>query len=308
MKIDPEMGDLFVFTPENLPPPVERRNAMVPMFAEAVAAAIVPQGMEATNRTIPGPSDNPQLAVRIYRPAASGPQPILLYFHGGGFTLGNLDSEHIRCMELATGGECIVISVDYRLSPENSYPAAFDDGYAALEWIAAEGKSIGADVNKIAVGGCSAGGCLAAAVAIASRDRKGPAVCFQFLSSPVLDDRLETPSMRTCTDVPIFARFQAERMWKHYLGKLTGEPPVYAAPARVADVRGLPPAYILACGLDPLRDEAVQYGCRLLADGIPVEMHAVPNVPHAFDLIQPTASRSQAALAEMQRTLRKAFA
>jgi acetyl esterase/lipase len=311
MKLDPEMADLvdsMTFTPETLPDPVERRNATRALFEQAVAAMPVPAGLEITNMNADGPADNKALPVRVYKPTGKGPFPVLLYFHGGGFSLGDLNSEHARCIQLAEGGKCAVVSVDYRLAPEHPYPAAFNDCYASLEWLAAKCASFGFDPKRIAVGGCSAGGALAAGVALASRDRSGPPICFQFLASPVLDDRLETPSYKSCNNVPVFASFQMERMWKTYMGKdYKGTAPVYAAPARAESLKGLPPTFILAGGLDPLRDEAVQYGARLLADGVPVEMHVIPRVPHAFDLVKPEANRTIRAVSDMQNALRVAL-
>src|SRR5690606_19665414 len=129
-----------------------------------------------------------------------------------------------------------------RLAPESPYPAAFNDSYASLAWLAAKAGTLGCDPKRIAVGGCSAGGALAAGVILASRDRSGPPVYFQFLCSPVLDDRLETPSYKACTDVPIFASFQVERMWQTYMGKNhKGPATVYAAPARAESLKGMPP-------------------------------------------------------------------
>ena len=307
MELDPEMAALPVVTPATYVQPADRRRIFAPIFASAAAAAVVPPGMEIFDRTIPGPPDNPSLAVRIYRPAAQGPLPAVLYLHGGGFIFGNLDSEHARCVQLSDAAQCIIVSVDYRLCPEHPYPAPFHDAYTALEWVAAEAKSLGIDLARLAVAGTSAGGCLAAATTLAARDRRGPKLCYQFLCSPVLDDRLQTPSARDFTAVPIFSRFQAERMWRFYLGPLTGPTPDYAAPAQATSLKGLPPAYILACGLDPLRDEAIEYGMRLMAEGAAVELRVVPNVPHAFDLSVPTAARSRQVLAEMLEALRRAL-
>jgi acetyl esterase len=308
MDIDPELQGFPIVTPETYTGPAERRRVFAPIFAGSAAAAVVPAGMQIVDRVIPGPAGNPELSVRIYRPAASGSLPALLYCHGGGFIFGNLDSEHARCVQLSEGANCVVVSVDYRLSPEHPYPAPVDDAYAALEWLATQAPTLGVDLARLAVGGTSAGGCIAAAIALASRDRQGPRIGFQFLCSPVLDDRLKTPSAVDCTAVPIFSRFQAERMWAFYLGEGHATTPAYAAPARAASVAGLPPAYILACGLDPLRDEAVEYAMKLLAEQIAVELHVVPGVPHAFDLARPMAARSRQVLAEMQEALRRAFA
>lgn len=307
MNIDPELQGFPIVTPETYTGPAERRRLFAPIFAGSAAAAVVPAGMQIVERAIPGPGGNPGLKVRIYRPAASSPLPALLYCHGGGFIFGNLDSEHARCVQLSEGAGCLVVSVDYRLSPEHPYPAPVDDAYAALEWLAAEAPSLGVDISRLAVGGTSAGGCIAAAICLASRDRHGPRIGYQFLCSPVLDDRLKTPSALDCTAVPIFSRFQAERMWGFYLGDRGAATSAYAAPARAESFKGLPPAYLLACGLDPLRDEAVEYAMKLLAERIAVELHVVPNVPHAFDLARPAAARSRQVLAEMQEALRRAF-
>jgi acetyl esterase/lipase len=308
MNLDPEMSGLPIYTPETYLEPEERQKMLMPLFAEAAAAAPVPTGMEITERSIGGPADNPRLAVRIYRPAAKSPLPALLYFHGGGFAIGNLDSEHGRCIQLADGAQCVVISVDYRLAPKSPYPAAVDDAYAALIWFWTEGDTLNCDAKRIAVGGTSAGGCIAAATALASRDRAGPSICYQLLNSPVLDDRLDTPSARDCTSVPVFARFQAERMWSAYLGSSAGVTSPYAAPARATTLRGLPPAFILAAGLDPLRDEGIAYASRLLAEGVAVELHVIPGVPHGFDLVQPFAVRSRQSVSTMQNALRMALA
>jgi acetyl esterase/lipase len=306
--IDPEFEGFSIVTPETYTGPAERRRIFAPIFAASAAAAVIPSGMQIVDRSVPGPSGNIGLKVRIYRPAAPAPLPALLYCHGGGFIFGDLDSEHARCIDLADGAGCVVVSVDYRLSPEHPYPAPVDDAYAALEWLVAEASPLGVDITRLAVGGTSAGGCIAAALGLASRDRGGPRIGFQLLCSPVLDDRLETPSAVHCTAVPIFSRFQAERMWRFYLGERAAPTPAYAAPARASSFRGLPPAYILACGLDPLRDEAVAYAVKLLAEDIAVELHVVPQVPHAFDLARPAAARSRQVLAEMQHALRRALA
>jgi acetyl esterase len=308
MNIDPELQGFPIVTPETYTGPIERRRIFAPIFTSSAAAAVIPPGMQIVDRLIPGPAANPELRVRIYRPAGPGSLPALLYCHGGGFIFGDLDSEHARCVQLSDGAHCVVVSVDYRLSPEHPYPAPVDDAYAALEWLAAEASSLEVDITRLAVGGTSAGGCIAAAISLASRDRHGPHIGYQFLCSPVLDDRLQTPSAIHCTAVPIFSRFQAERMWAFYLGGRDARIPAYAAPARAPCFKELPPAYILACGLDPLRDEAVEYAMKLLAEEIPVELHVVPNVPHAFDLARPMAARSRQVLAEMQEALRRAFA
>src|SRR3954470_21255889 len=202
------------------------------------------------------------IPVRIYTPkAASKPGGVLVNFHGGAFVSGDLDVSETTVTRYADRAQVTVVDVDYRLAPQHPFPAGLDDCYAALEWTAANANRLGVDPARIAVGGNSAGGGLAAAVALLARDRGGPTIAFQLLLYPVLDDRLTTRSVREMTDTPMWTAGSAVHMWRHYLGDRAGTPGVspYAAPARAADLegglRGLPPAYLLVCEHDPLRDE-----------------------------------------------------
>jgi acetyl esterase/lipase len=183
----------------------------------------------------------------------------------------------------------LLASVDYRLAPEHPYPAGLDDCMTALNWLHREAPELGVDPGRIGVFGQSAGGGLAAAVALRARDERGPALCFQFLGIPELDDRLETPSMRRFVDTPMWNRPNAELSWKYYLGSLVGETPYYAAPARALDLSGLPSAYVSAMEFDPLRDEAIDYGSRLLQSGVSVELHVFPGTFHGSSAIPGTA-------------------
>ena len=176
-----------------------------------------------------------------------------------------------------------MISVDYRLAPENPFPAGVEDCFAAIEWAGRNHAELGIDADRVAVGGSSAGGALAAAVALMARDRGGPRLCYQLLVYPVLDNRLNTPSMLGFTHTPVFARRTAEAMWRHYLGDQISDTSPYAAPARAKTLSGLPPAYVEACALDPLRDENIAYATRLLEAGIATELHVYHGVPHGFD-------------------------
>lgn len=223
--------------------------------------------------------------VRFYRPrGATGELPGLLYVHGGGFCLGGLDLEHGLAVELCHTLGAVVASVDYRLAPEHPYPAGLDDCYAALQLLAARDDVDGA---RIAVHGQSAGGGLAAATALLARDRGGPELCFQALGIPELDDRLDTPSMRTFTATPLWSRPQAELSWQYYLG--SREADRYAAPARAEDLSGLPPAYVVTCELDPLRDEGIAYALRLLQAGVSVELHSFPGTVHGSAIAREAA-------------------
>lgn len=241
--------------------------------------------------------------VRYYRPrGATGDLPGLLYLHGGGFCLGDIELEHGLAVELCHTLGAVVASVDYRLAPEHPYPSGLEDCYAALVALA---ERDGVDPTRIAVHGQSAGGGLAAATALLARDRGGPALCFQALGIPELDDRLDTPSMRTFTGTPMWSRPQAELSWELYLGGREADG--YAAPARAEDLAGLPPAYVVTCELDPLRDEGVGYAMRLLAAGVSVELHSFPGTVHGSQLVRDAAVVKRMD-AELVGVLRRALA
>jgi acetyl esterase/lipase len=229
--------------------------------------------------------------VRIYTPAERAAQPsaALLYIHGGGFVVGSIDTEHASSAMLARKLGIAVISIEYRLAPEHSYPAGLEDCYAALGWVHEQAAALQIDRARIGVFGQSAGGGLAAALALLTRDRNGPALCFQFLGIPELDDRLDTPSMRAFIDTPLWHRPNAILSWKYYLGANyqagADDIPAYAAPARATDLSGLPPAYVSAMEFDPLRDEDVIYALKLMQSGVAVELHTYPGTFHGSSLI-----------------------
>jgi acetyl esterase/lipase len=246
--------------------------------------------------SVPGP-DGRAVTVRAYTPRTrADPLPALVYFHGGAFVLGDLETEDQDCRLACMRARCAVLSVEYRLAPENPFPAATEDAFLALLWAATEAASLGVDGTRLAVGGSSAGGCVAAAAALMARDRGGPALRLQQLTYPVLDDRLRTPSAGWL-DTPIFNGRSAVVMWDHYLGSAdrTDLSP-YAAPARAPDLSGLPPTYILAAGVDPLRDEALDYARRLLDAGVPVELHLIAGAVHGFEKLGDTELGRRAAL------------
>jgi acetyl esterase/lipase len=196
-----------------------------------------------------------------------------------------------------------VVSVDYRLAPEHPFPAAVDDCYAAFEWTVASADELGIDRARIGVGGGSAGGTLAAAIALMARDRSGPALAFQLLVYPAMDDRLDrAPSCRS--GLPVVDRVACERVWNLYLGPedQRGEVSPYAAPLRATDLTGLPPAYVMTAELDPLRDQGIEYASRLLAAGVSVELHQWADTFHGFDLMP--SETSFRALSEQARWVR----
>ncbi|MFB9314613.1 alpha/beta hydrolase [Nocardioides plantarum] len=238
---------------------------------------------------------------RVYRPVGDRdprePLAGLLYLHGGGFCLGSVALEHHTTVALCRDLGVVVVAVDYRLAPEHPYPAALEDCHAGLELLA---SLDGVRTDRLAVHGSSAGGGLAAALALLARDRGGPALCFQSLDAPALDDRLETPSM-LAGPVPSWSLAEARRSWEHYLGGRAADR--YAAPARAEDLAGLPPAYVVTCELDPLRDEGLTYALRLLAAGVSVELHSFPGTFHGVQIARGTAvvERMQRELVEVLR-------
>jgi acetyl esterase/lipase len=248
---------------------------------------------------VPGPEGAPDVAVRVYKRrerAADGAG--LIYIHGGGFVVGNLETEHAGAVHIATELDVVVVSIDYRLAPEDPFPAGLEDCYAGLLWTHDHADELGVDRDRIGVIGGSAGGGLAAGLALLARDRGGPSLCFQFLGIPELDDRLDTPSMRQFTDTPLWNRPSAEVSWRWYLGEHNGEVSPYAAPARSTDLAGLPPAFISTMEFDPLRDEGITYAMRLLEAGVSVELHQYPGTFHGSSLVT-TASVSRRQAVEL---------
>lgn len=261
------------------------------------------------NRRVPGPDAAPDVEVRIYRPADAGSEtlPGIFEIHGGGFILGSIAMMEDWCQAMSASLRAVVVSVEYRLAPENPFPAGLEDCYAALCWTADNADSLGLDPARLAVAGQSAGGGLAAATALLCRDRGGPALCFQLLEIPELDDRLETPSMQQFDDTPMWNRPNAVASWRHYLGpQHTGETSAYAAPSRCEDLSGLPPAYVSVMEFDPLRDEGILYALALLQAGVATELHAFPGTFHGSALFRDAAVSKRSA-AESQAALRLAL-
>lgn len=265
------------------------RNADGEMMAH-LPAYEPPVPLTIRDVVVPG---EPGVPVRVYAPAEQdGPLPGLLFIHGGGFILGNVEMFDGDAKRIAAEVGAVVVSVDYRLAPENPFPAGLDDCYAALLWTTASASELGIDLTRLAVGGDSAGGGLAAAVALLARDRGGPALCFQYLGIPELDDRLDTPSMRAYVDTPLWHRPAAEFSWDSYLGpgvRGTEDVSPYAAPARMSDLSGLPPAFVNVCQFDPLRDEGMTYAQRLAQANVPTELVLYPGTFHGSGMIAASA-------------------
>ena len=239
---------------------------------------------------VPGPAGAPDVRVLRYQPKdTAGPLPLVLSMHGGGFAL-RPDMFPAGDARLATLG-ALVVSVDYRVVPESRFPAAVEDCYAVLCWAV---KELPVDASKVAITGVSAGGALAAAVALMARDRVGPKIKLQALVIPVLDDRCDTPSMRQFEEAPLFGGRIAREMWNAYLGPDVdrSSTPAYAAPGRTEILEGLPSAFIQVGGLDPLRDEGLIYAQRLMAAGVPVELYCAPGQHHGVSENDRTAGHA----------------
>jgi acetyl esterase len=254
--------------------------------------SIVDDRVEAESGSVP---------VRIYRGGKSA-APAVVYCHAGGFALGNLDTDHRQCVELAHRGRCTVVSVDYRLAPEHPYPAALDDAIAVLRRVAANATELGVDAAHRAVAGSSAGATLAACLAHGAADGSLPAVAFQLLHQPVLDDRETSSKAEFCTS-PAFDSEGAELMWRYYLGP-DAAPPA-AVPARRNQLRGLAPALITCAEIDPFRDEAVDYALQLLRAKVSTELHVFPRTCHGFDSLLPDWSVSKRLFALQGRAIRR---
>lgn len=248
------------------------------------------------------------IAARLYRPDAPGPLPVLAYFFGGGWVLGSLETAEPVCRRLANAAACAVVSIAYRRAPENPFPAAAEDCSAATCWVAEHGDGYGLDATRLAVGGASSGGNLAAAVATLARDRGGPPLAFQLLVYPPLDHRAATPSRRELVERPFFGPEDVAWCWSHYLADpADGDSPL-ASPLRGGDLGGLPPALVITAEVDPLRDEGELYAARLRVAGVPTELARFDGVMHGFFSLADELDSAVAAQELAAAALRRAFA
>jgi acetyl esterase/lipase len=306
---DPEVAAVIpMLPPTDMTDLPAAREQIAAMVAERIGL-VDSTGVAVREELVPGPEGAPDVRVRIYTPERIAAPAAIFDVHGGGFIVGDLDIDHPSNLRYARELGVVVVSVDYRLAPEAPYPAGIEDCYAALAWTAKNAAELGIDPNRIAIHGGSAGGGLCAGLALLARDRGGPAIVFQYLGVPELDDRLDTPSMRAFVDTPLWNRPNAEISWDCYLGpgvRGSADVPIYAAPARATDLAGLPPAYISVMEFDPLRDEGIAYAQALLAAGVTTELHLFPGTFHGSALAEhATVSKREAAetLAVLARAL-----
>lgn len=252
-------------------------------------------------------TSSPNIPIRVYTPRSHAtPLGVLMFIHGGGFTLGDLNTEHARCVKICEEAQCVVVSVGYRLAPEFPFPAALDDCYQCLEWISGSLPRLGVNAGGIVVGGASAGGNLAAAVALKARDERGPRIALQLLIYPVLDVSMTTASMQEFDSTPIWDSHNNKSMWSFYLASGV-RPTEYASPSLAGSLEGLPPAAILAAELDPLRDEAIEYASALMKANVPVDLICYRGAYHGFDVAVPFAEISQRSLNDQIHMVRRAL-
>lgn len=285
---------------ETLPPEEAR------VWANFSPLAGPPEKVESViNRSIDGPDG--EIPVRIYIPNGEGPFPALVFYHGGGWVIGDLDTVDVPCRRIANQTSCVVISVDYRLAPEHKFPAAIEDAYAAAKWVADHADSIQVDPNRIAVGGDSAGGNLATVVALMARDKGGPSFVQQILLYPVTNHSFDTNSYEENADGYFLTKATMMWFWNHYLrNEQDGKNP-YASPLLADDLSGLPPALIITAGFDPLRDEGEAYAERLKSAGVPVETTRYESMIHGFFWMPGAIEQGKKAIDQVASTLKRAF-
>lgn len=257
------------------------------------------------DRTIPGPGGD--IPVRIYTPHAAGPLPALVYFHGGGWVLGDLDGSDAQCRMLTNAVGCVTVSVDYRLAPEAKFPAPAEDCYAATLWVCENARALGCDSSRVAVGGTSAGANLAAAVPLMARDRQRPAIAFQLLVYPITDGGMNTQSYRENAEGYFLTSQAMDWFWGHYVKDDTDRAHPYAAPINAIDLGGLPPALVITAEYDPLRDEGEAYAARLREAGVPVACTRYDGTIHSFVSMAANLDVGKRAVKQIVGALREAL-
>jgi len=254
------------------------------------------------------PVEGGEITVRVYSPGGAGPRPALVFYHGGGWVIGDLYTHDGICRSLTNAAGCVVASVDYRLAPEFKYPVAGEDSYAALRWVVANAGRLAIDPRRVAVGGDSAGGHLSTVVALMARDRGGPTLVQQVLLYPVTNHDLDTPSYHENATGYVLTREAMRWFWRHYLPSPAAGREPYASPLLAPSLAGLPPAFVITAECDPLRDEGEAYAARLRDAGVPVTLTRYTGMFHGFFRMTRLLDKAKAALDEVAASLRKAFA
>jgi len=276
------------------------------MRSASFASADLSDAVERSEHQVPG---DPPVNVRVHRSKdAVGTLPAIVTIHGGGYVIGSYDMDSPLLDRWCPGLGVVGVSVEYRLAPETPYPGPLDDCYAALRWTYDNATELGIDKDRIGIYGISAGGGLAAALALLARDRGDVPVAFALLDCPMIDDRQQTPSI-AADGLYVWGSGSNEFGWRSYLGALYGstEVPLYAAAARASDLAGLPPTCVVVGAIDGFRDEDIDYAQRLNQAGVPCELHVIAGLPHAY-LLVPGAASVQLAMHAMDDWLTRQLA
>jgi acetyl esterase len=310
MPLAPQAAALLDFIGVSRLVPIETLSAIeargqFTRFAEARKMTVVEPVDQVRDFTIEGPGG--PIPIRVYVPRQAEPSPALIYFHGGGWVLGGLDSHDHVCRALANSVPCTVFSVEYRLAPEHKFPAAVDDSFAATAWIGDHASEMQIDPARIAVGGDSAGGNLATVVSQIARERGGPHLVFQLLIYPATDMRMAMPSIDENADAPILSKGAMHWFLNHYLNGEEDRTNPLASPLLANDVSGLPPAFIVTAECDPLRDEGEAYGQLLRRQGVRVDLECYAGMPHGFFSMAAGLDTARRAVADAVERLRLAF-
>ena len=284
----------------------ERRNTVDSLLRMMIAELPPIENVVMEDRNIPGPDGSPEVGVRIYKPVdVSASLPGMFFIHGGGMIMGSIEGENLKAAMLCETIQAVVVSVEYRLAPENPHPAPVQDCYEALVWMSKNATELGFDPERLAIVGGSAGGGLAIATALMARDQEFPKLCFQMANYPMIDDRNETPSSKEITNVGIWDREANLEAWDWYLG---GKPAdEYAAPARAKNLSDLPPTFIDVGEIDLFRDEDIEFATRLLQAGVTTELHVYPGAYHASEAFAPDAELSKQIWAKRIEALKRAL-
>lgn len=282
------------------------RQFLAGLTAAMTAGAPPIPGVVSSDHYAPGPEGDPDVMVRIYQPETRPDTlPALLWIHGGGYVLGNVQEDDLKAKGMALALNCVIASVEYRLAPEHPFPAPLDDCYAALKWLAGSADQFGINTARIAIGGASAGGGLAAGLGLLARDRAEVDVCYQLLIYPMIDDANVEQAGPGVPDAPLWTRAINLVGWRSYLGQEPGGDGIsqYAAVARAEDVSGLPPTYIGVGTPDLFRDEDIAYAQRLMQAGVPTELHVYADGFHGFDMFAAESDAAQRFTGEYTKLL-----
>jgi acetyl esterase len=305
MPLDPQVQKFLTEMAVAPQPPMHELSpaAARQQMIDATAALGQPQAVDSIeDRAVSGSGG--EIPVRIYKPAGQR-LPVIVYYHGGGWVIGNLDTHDGYCRALANAAGAIVVSVDYRLAPEHKYPAAAEDAYVATCWASENASAIGGRSGPLAVGGDSAGGNLAAAVALMARDRRGPAIGCQLLIYPITDGDFDTPSYHDFATEYFLTRDTMIWFWDQYCAADADRRQAYLSPLRAENLRGLPPALVMTAEYDPLRDEGEAYAAQLRAAGSEVRLTRYEGMIHGFARRLNLFDQAQTALDEAADSMRQ---